>query len=127
LGILRKSGAIIMTDVIFVAIGGFLGANCRYIIGKKLNHSTFPTGTLTINLLGAFLLGLMAGMQIKGHVYSLFGIGFMGAFTTFSTFMLEAEQLRKKQQSIKFYLYLAVTFVFGLLLSAFGIYIGKAI
>src|SRR5918912_588361 len=104
-----------MIEGFYVAAGGFLGAICRFFLSRSLQKKRiFPIGTLTVNLIGAFLLGLLAGLHVNGHGYSLLGIGFMGAFTTFSTFMLEAEQLRKNKRLSYFYTYLAVSYIFGI-------------
>jgi CrcB protein len=82
-----------MIELLSVAVGGFFGAICRFGLSRSLQKKRiFPIGTLAVNLTGAFLLGLLAGIQLKGNGYLLLGIGFMGAFTTFSTFKLESEQ-----------------------------------
>ena len=117
-----------MIEVFYVAAGGFFGAICRFILSRSLQKKRiFPIGTLVVNLIGAFLLGLVAGMHVKGHGYSLLGIGFLGAFTTFSTFKLESEQLRKKKKNSYFYTYLAISYTFGVGLAYVGIVIGKSI
>ncbi len=94
-----------MTHLLAVALGGALGAVSRYLISgwvARLTHeSPFPYGTLTVNLTGSFLLGLMMGLGSEGRlllppaVRVVAGIGFLGAFTTFSTFSYETiEALR---------------------------------
>lgn len=119
-----------MMEALFVAIGGFLGAISRYALSKNIqnrNKTDFPFGTLIVNLIGAFLLGLLIGMQVSGHLYSLFGIGFMGAFTTFSTFKLEANQLKSSKKHKHFFSYLTCSYVFGIILTFCGILIGKLV
>lgn len=81
----------------FVAIGGFLGAIARFWIGHRLNKGSFPYGTLLVNVGGAFLLGLLVGSGIEGNGLLLCGTGFLGAFTTFSTWMLEASKMEMKK------------------------------
>jgi fluoride exporter len=118
-----------MTEAIFVSIGGFLGAISRFTVSKKIQNkfiSKFPIGTLIVNVLGAFLLGLLVGMKIKGNLYSLIAIGFMGAFTTFSTLNLEADQLRKENKKI-YFSYLTISYSVGISLAFCGFIIGKAI
>ena len=77
-------------------IGGACGAIARYNLGiailKHKNHS-FPLGTFIINIVGALLLGIICGLGISENSYLLFGDGFCGAFTTFSTFTVESVQL----------------------------------
>ncbi len=83
-----------------VALGGALGAVSRYAVSgwvQRLAGSRFPWGTLTVNLLGCFLLGYLAGRWERSTAPAawrlLWGVGFMGAFTTYSTFALESGNL----------------------------------
>nr|WP_263326125.1 CrcB family protein [Neobacillus sp. Marseille-Q6967] len=119
-----------MTEFVLVSIGGFFGAICRYAISRKVNekgNGRFPAGTLTVNLLGAFLLGILLGAKITGPMYILLGTGFMGAFTTFSTFKLESEKLRLSGLRKYLSIYLVSTYIGGFLLAFFGIIIGKSL
>ncbi len=94
-----------MNRLLAVALGGAFGAVSRYLISgwvARLTHeSPFPYGTLAVNVAGSFLLGLMMGLGGEGRlmlppaVRVVLGIGFLGAFTTFSTFSYETiEALR---------------------------------
>ncbi len=94
-----------MNRLLAVALGGAFGAVSRYLISgwvARLTHeSPFPYGTLAVNVTGSFLLGLMMGLGGEGRlmlppaVRVVLGIGFLGAFTTFSTFSYETiEALR---------------------------------
>ncbi|MDN5332040.1 MAG: fluoride exporter [Tepidanaerobacteraceae bacterium] len=82
---------------LFIAIGGAAGALLRYFMSVWLNDkiaTAFPIGTLVVNLLGSFLLGLIYSISMKfimpvEIVRALVMVGFLGAFTTFSTFSLE--------------------------------------
>jgi CrcB protein len=116
------------TDLLMVGLGGFFGAIARYSVGKKLNGcSQIPMGTLTVNLLGAFLLGMLTGAKVDGMLLLLFGIGFMGAFTTFSTLKLEMLQMFRNGEKKKFLFYTLVTYGFGILLAYLGFLIGEKI
>ena len=84
-----------------VGLGGFLGAACRYWVGAWVERGSaglFPWGTLVVNVTGAFLLGwlLHAGL-IRGALPSrwqlILATGFLGAYTTFSTFTWETLRL----------------------------------
>jgi CrcB protein len=111
-------------NLVLIAVGGFIGANARYIIGllaKKYIKVSIPIGTLFINAIGSFLLGLLLGKGIKGDVYSFLGIGFMGAFTTFSTFKLELVQLWETKEKNAFILYLLLSYGLGIVLAMFGL------
>ena len=93
-----------MTDIwarmVTVGFGGFIGANARYLVGlwavKKWGPD-FPIGTFIINISGSFILGLFAAMALKlnwnPRLHLLIAVGFVGAYTTFSTFEVETLQL----------------------------------
>ncbi len=84
--------------LVLIGLGGFAGAIARYLVDGVVSDRTgggFPWGTLVINVSGSFVLGLLFAMtaerailpaEIRGPVM----IGFLGAYTTFSTFMLES-------------------------------------
>jgi CrcB protein len=80
--------------LLLVALGGALGAPLRYLVDRAVqarHDSVFPWGTLTVNVAGSLVLGLVAGFS--GAAYSLLGIGFCGALTTYSTFSYETLRL----------------------------------
>jgi CrcB protein len=117
-----------MNEIILVSIGGFFGAISRFAVSKIINSRkriSFPVGTFAVNLIGAILLGLLIGMRVAGDYYALLGIGFMGAFTTFSTLMLESEQLRKTEKSKLYYCYLVSSYTIGIILTYCGLVIGS--
>lgn len=113
-------------NVILVAIGGFFGAIARFAIGnlqKRYYKGDFPLATLFVNLLGAWLLGLLLGMNVQKDVYLLVGTGFMGAFTTFSTFKLESIRLLEDKKKVAIG-YLFITYVLGISLAYSGFILG---
>ncbi|MBA4601101.1 fluoride efflux transporter CrcB [Thermoactinomyces mirandus] len=111
-----------MFQVLLAGAGGFLGAICRFVISQRLNRPIphFPVGTLTVNLAGAFLLGLIAGCPLSGSWVLFLGTGFMGSFTTFSTFKWESVQLSQYKKWQTFLLYLGVSYTAGILLAFAG-------
>lgn len=112
---------------LLVAIGGCFGAISRYGMSKWINDkmsSTFPFGTLTVNLLGSFLLGWIAGAELAPNLALLLGTGFMGAFTTFSTLKVEKLQLGLKKRWNILAIYLVVTYTLGILLAFMGFALG---
>lgn len=117
-------------NITLVAIGGFFGAISRFAINqwtRKRFREDLPIGTLTVNLLGSFLLGIFIGAQLHQYWQLLFGIGFMGAFTTFSTFKLESIQLWHKEKQKNLILYWAVSYTIGIVLAFLGIKLGGGI
>jgi CrcB protein len=83
-----------------------------------------PLGTLTVNSLGAFLLGILLGAKAGVMLVLLLGTGFLGAFTTFSTIKLELVQMYLKKHYKTFFLYLLITYGIGILLASLGYWIG---
>src|SRR5262245_1686303 len=83
-----------------VGLGGFIGANARYIVGQWAGQkwgTQFPYGTFIINITGSFILGLFATLMLRfawnDNWRLLIAIGFVGAYTTFSTFEYETLEL----------------------------------
>ncbi|WP_203652118.1 fluoride efflux transporter FluC [Secundilactobacillus yichangensis] len=85
------------TDLLAVFIGGFLGGIVRYEIGQLLHDGTSLLGTTTVNVVGSFLLafityGVVIYMDVPNWLIVGLGTGFIGAFTTFSTLVLNLLQ-----------------------------------
>ncbi len=87
---------------LLVGVGGFLGANARFLLARWIGvavDTRFPLGTFVINMSGSFLLGVIAtvvGQKLfpnSDAVRLALGVGFLGAFTTFSTFEFETHAL----------------------------------
>ncbi|WMN60053.1 fluoride efflux transporter CrcB [Pseudoalteromonas xiamenensis] len=94
---------------LMIAVGGASGACLRYFISEitiKLLGKGFPFGTLLVNILGSFLMGILVGLLEKQVVSvsptkTLIGIGFLGALTTFSTFSMDSLLLLQQGQFFK--------------------------
>lgn len=84
--------------ICFIAIGGAIGATGRYVSSTAINQwmaSEFAYGTLAVNIIGSFFLGAMlaalsTGWTVSDEVRSMLQVGVLGAFTTFSTFSMDA-------------------------------------
>ena len=122
-----------MLNCLVVALGGGIGACLRYLIGliPLKEPFVFPVKTLVINLLGCFVIGLVASLALKNSSLSsklvlFIKTGFCGGFTTFSTFALETETLIKTGQSGLAVLYVALSVVAGVGLAFAGeVIVGK--
>lgn len=117
---------------LFVGAAGFLGAALRYGIGVFLFHegTVFPYATLTVNLLGSFLLawlttGLLMRFSWPAHVKTAIGTGFVGSFTTFSTLSVETVNLLLQGRIGLAFLYIAASIFGGLWMSRLGFHIQK--
>ncbi|MBX7269366.1 fluoride efflux transporter CrcB [Micromonospora sp. Llam7] len=87
-------------SVILVALGAALGAPLRYLVDRAVqahHGSSFPWGTLTVNMAGSFILGVLIGGAavgaVPGSLVALLGTGLCGALTTYSTFGYETVRL----------------------------------
>ncbi|MEK4028215.1 MULTISPECIES: fluoride efflux transporter CrcB [Bacillaceae] len=113
-------------NVLFVMIGGFLGAICRYLLGEWIHTAHgFPVGTLLINLIGCLFLGwfltyVSQNKKIKPEITLLIGTGFVGSFTTFSTFSVEVMQLFGEGRFLIALFYILSSLLLGLLLAGVG-------
>lgn len=99
--------------IIAIAFGGFLGAVFRFLITNyfaKISKIHLPIGTIIVNLLGSFLLGLLTKIGLSGSLYALIAIGFIGAFTTFSTVMVEMVHMIRNKRKKLFLIYFFITF-----------------
>ena len=101
---------------LLVGCGAMLGAGARYGVSnlvKKYVLVTFPIATLAINLLGCFLMGILLAQGWGTTAWLLLGVGVLGGFTTFSTFMNEAAMLINTRRWWRLAVYLLVSYVGG--------------
>jgi CrcB protein len=116
-----------MPPVVFVALGGACGALARYGAGRlvaRVVDPPFPWGTWTVNLLGCFLIGmtipLLGSLGEADRARWFLVVGFLGSFTTFSTFSLDTVALWENGHGLLGLLNAAGSLVCGLLLVAGG-------
>lgn len=116
-------------DLILVGLGGCLGGLSRFQLGKLLSRRAgagFPLGTFVINVTGAFLLGVLTGIGPSRRLYLLLGDGFLGAYTTFSTFMYEGFRLFGDDDRRNAPVYILSTLLLGILGYVAGCALGQA-
>ena len=103
-----------------IVLGAAVGGPMRFVIDQKIRtYTTKPYGIFTVNILGSFLLGLTYGKVEE--VFDLIAIGFAGAFTTWSTFMLDiylAYELKRHKEAV---INLVMSLGFGLLAAWCGL------
>jgi CrcB protein len=81
-------------EILLVGIGGFIGANLRYLVSgavPKINE--IPAGTLAVNTIGSFVLAVLTFTSLEGTLRYMISVGMLGSFTTFSTFAYESFRL----------------------------------
>ncbi|MEG0470923.1 MAG: fluoride efflux transporter CrcB [Solibacillus sp.] len=109
--------------MMYVALGGFLGAIARYWISQLFRSffsTTLPFATFFVNGFGSFLIGIAVGQDFSNAAHLLAIIGFLGAFTTFSTFSFEVIQLFEKKEAKKALVYLVGSILIGILTAFIG-------
>jgi len=119
-----------MLFVIF--LGGGAGAVSRYLLSLGIGSlwdGSFPLGTFLINLIGCFLIGILGGLTEKvpldPHLRAALQTGFLGGFTTFSSFGLETFQLFRRGQAAEAAANLIGSNVLGVLLVFAGFFVSK--
>ena len=119
-----------MNSILLIAFGGALGSVLRYAVGAFCaNHfPTFPWGTMTVNVTGCFAIGLLSAVLVNGDYPEeyrlLLAVGFLGGFTTFSSYGLDAMALILSEKAAQGILYLAATNALGLLAVYAGMKLG---
>ena len=124
-----------MQKYFFIAFGGALGSVARYVVGTSVSNRLgirFPFGTLAINLSACLLIGLSMEIlnrhtDLNPALRYLIPIGFIGAYSTFSTFEWEVFSNLNSGAFWTAILYVAVSLVFGLIAVALGAALGRAV
>ena len=123
----------IINTILFIGLGGFIGANLRYLIGIYMNkYSHEMTGTLIVNITGSFLIALFYGFISQKYIVSdnlryFFPIGLLGSYTTFSTFSYTTLILINEGSYIRAGMNIILSLSLCLLLTFLGFWISKTI
>lgn len=122
-----------LTKYLAVAAGGALGAMLRYFLGSTMlgrAFAPFPTATFVINVTGSFIIGLFLTLatervHLSPHLRLAVAVGFVGAYTTFSTFEYETAKLIEDGDVTRALLNVLLSFVVGLLAVWLGIFAAR--
>jgi len=121
-----------MKIILAIGIGSCIGGVCRYLLSQFIQNkflSTFPFGTLGVNIIGCFLIGIVFGLSERGNFtieWRLFlATGLLGGFTTFSSFSNETVSLLRDGQLWYAFTYIACSVVICLLATFTGISLVK--
>jgi CrcB protein len=117
-----------MLHILYIGAGGFIGAILRYLVSRFTSGftSVFPLGTLLVNVLGSFLLGFVLystlfGKNIPAEFRDFLAIGFIGGFTTMSTFAYESFRMLELGE----FTLLILNILLNVVLSFAAVYFGK--
>jgi CrcB protein len=118
----------------WIAVAGSCGALTRYgiyLLTNRLYQGSFPWATITVNLIGCLLFGIIYSLSenrltISSETRVIILVGFVAAFTTFSTFAFENAELIKDSQWLTLGLNLSIQNVLGILLVFLGMTLGRA-
>jgi CrcB protein len=122
-----------MKYLLFIALGGASGAVARYLVATwvhELWEGHMPVGTLLVNLVGSFAIGIFFVLIIEKQIIhqdwrSVLMVGFLGAFTTFSTFSLESISLIESGHLLQALGYMFMSVVFCVLAAGSAIYLTR--
>lgn len=121
--------------LLYIAAGGAFGSVCRYLAMSwvsGLMGKEFPYGTLMVNILGSLLLGMLIGliatMLPRGReLHALLAIGFLGGFTTFSTFSMDIYLLVERGQFVAATLYISASILISVLAFFIGMWLFRTL
>ncbi|QBY02378.1 fluoride efflux transporter CrcB [Rhodophyticola sp. CCM32] len=123
-----------MTAVFQVALGGAAGAVLRYLTGlgmvRMLGHTGFPYGVITVNIIGSFLIGAFVGVAAQRgltHLSPLVMTGFLGGFTTFSAFSLEAVTLYERGEVMSAAIYVLASVILSVGALFLGLWLARGV
>ena len=122
-------------NLLLVGIGGFVGSIARYLVAVLFASqvpSVFPYATLTVNIVGCFVIGVLFALSDRGNFLSpewriLLTTGFCGGFTTFSTFSYESLRLMQDGEYLYLAAYVLLSVVIGLAATYVGIILIRSI
>lgn len=120
-----------MKHIALIAFAGAFGAVARFALVNLIGGRAFPWGTLTVNVIGSFLMGaayiiIVENSLISPDMKPLFMTGFLGAFTTFSAFSLEAWELLDRGEALQAITYVAGSVIFCLIAVMVGVFLTRA-
>jgi fluoride exporter len=112
-----------MKMILMVAMGGAIGSSGRYMVGvlaTRLFGISFPWGTMIVNILGSFVMGLLVALlavrySVSNEVRGFLAIGVLGGFTTFSSFALDIVYLYEKKQYLASAGYMSISVICSIL------------
>lgn len=132
---MRGKGLNIKLNLLIIALGGALGAVSRFLLGNGVSRalgSALPYGTFVINIVGCFAMGLLMTIIVDREMFPaawrlFLCVGFLGGFTTFSSFGYEALMLLTEGRLLAVLAYVGGSVVLGLVAAAAGVLCARAV
>lgn len=124
-----------LKTILLIGSGGFIGSVARFYVSKIVqdsSYSSFPAGTLSVNVIGSLIIGILLGVTLRSPSFSvewrmILMVGFCGGFTTFSTFTSENLKLMQDGQILFVFLYTALSILLGFSAVYLGYLLSKLI
>ena len=124
-----------MKTLLAIALGGAVGAVGRHLVASQVTHifgTGFPLGTLTVNVIGSFVMGCLVETMALAwspspELRALLAVGFLGGFTTFSTFSMEVVLLVDRGQYVEAAAYVLTSVVFSVGGLFFGLHLVRTV
>lgn len=115
-------------SILYIGMGGFIGSVARFFMSRlniSIDFLSIPVGTLSVNVIGSFIIGFLTGISEKSNILSndlrlFLMVGICGGFTTFSSFTNENLMLMHNGQFLSILLYTGLSILFGFL----AVYLG---
>lgn len=107
-----------LINYLAVAVGAAFGVSSRVFVSNRIKRKwtfTFPMATFVVNMSGSLILGFLAGLNVATSLSLLLGTGFLGAYTTFSTFNLETIELLRRKHRKTVLLYSCGSYVLAII------------
>lgn len=116
-------------EYLAIGCGGFIGAMTRFFVARLFSTSIFPVGTMLINLSGSLFLGWFATvagnrLPMSENLRLAVAVGFVGAYTTFSTYMFESNGMLEDGSGMRAMFYILGSVMLGLLAVRLGVILG---
>lgn len=122
-----------MNAYLIVGLGGAVGSMARYGVGRMVPSGSFPYATLTVNIVGALLMGLLmavlsrVSLEWGDEARLLIGVGLLGGFTTFSAFSLDVVSLLQRGEWILGLTYIGLSVVGSIAALALGFWLARGV
>jgi fluoride exporter len=121
-----------MKLILAIGLGSFFGGVSRYLVSefvKTFTSQNLPHATFVVNLVGCFLIGICFSLLEKNFLdktwFAIIGIGFLGGFTTFSAFSIDAFKMLREQNYLYLFLFVFGSVLFSLLATIIGYFLAK--